>query len=102
MMRFMVIVKATKDSEAGKMPSAELLSAMAKFNEEMVKAGVMLDGNGLQPSSKGARVKFSGDKRTVIDGPFAETKELVAGYWILQSKSLAEAIRVDQALPQPS
>ena len=90
------------DSEAGKMPSEELLSAMAKFNEEMVKAGVMLDGNGLQPSSKGARVKFSGDKRTVIDGPFAETKELVAGYWILQSKSLAEAIRVDQALPQPS
>jgi hypothetical protein len=91
-MRFMVIVKATKDSEAGKMPSEELLSAMAKFNEEMVKAGVMLDGNGLQPSSKGARVRFSGDKRMVIDGPFAETKELVAGYWILQCKSLAEAI----------
>ena len=77
-MRFMAIVKATKDSEAGKMPSEELLSAMAKFNEEMVKAGVMLDGNGLQPSSIGARVKFSGDKRTVIDGPFVETKELVA------------------------
>ena len=91
-MRFMVIVKATKDSEAGKMPSEELLSAMAKFNEEMVKAGVMLDGNGLQPSSKGARVRFSGDKRSVIDGPFAETKELVAGYWILQCKSLAETI----------
>ena len=91
-MRFMVIVKATKDSEAGKMPSEELLSAMAKFNEEMVKAGVMLDGNGLQPSSKGARVRFSGDKRRVIDGPFAETKELVAGYWILQCKSLAETI----------
>jgi len=83
-MRFMVIVKATKDSEAGKMPSEELLAAMAKFNEEMVKAGVMLDGNGLQPSFKGARVRFSGDKRNVIDGPFAETKELVAGYWILQ------------------
>ena len=86
-MRFMVMVKATKDSEAGKMPSEELLAAMAKFNEEMVKAGVMLDGNGLQPSSKGARVRFSGDKRTVIDGPFAETKELVAGYWVLQVKS---------------
>src|SRR5262245_16970813 len=91
-MRFMVIVKATNDSEAGKMPSEELLSAMAKFNEEMVRAGVMLDGNGLQPSSKGVRVRFSGDKRVVIDGPFAETKELVAGYWILQCKSLAEAI----------
>jgi hypothetical protein len=75
-MRFMVMVKATKDSEAGKLPSEELLAAMAKFNEEMAKAGVMLDGNGLQPSSKGARVRFSGDKRTVIDGPFAETKEL--------------------------
>jgi hypothetical protein len=91
-MRFMVMVKATKDSEAGKLPSEELLAAMAKFNEEMAKAGVMLDGNGLQPSSKGARVRFSGDKRTVIDGPFAETKELVAGYWILQCKSLAEAV----------
>ena len=84
-MRFMVMVKANKDSEAGKMPCEELLSAMAKFNEEMVKAGVMLDGNGLQPSSKGARVRFSGDKRTVIDGPFAETKELVAGYWSCRS-----------------
>ncbi|HWK33249.1 MAG TPA: YciI family protein, partial [Hyphomicrobium sp.] len=82
-MRFMVMVKATKDSEAGVMPSEELLGAMAKFNEELVKAGVMLDGNGLQPSSKGARVRFEGDKRTVIDGPFTETKELVAGYWIL-------------------
>src|SRR5262245_6448610 len=80
-MRFMVMVKAIKDSEAGKMPSEELLLAMAKFNEEMVKAGVMLDANGLQPSSKGARVRFSGDKCTVIDGPFAETKELVAGYF---------------------
>ena len=88
-MRFMVIVKATKDSEAGKMPSEELLGAMAKFNEEMVKAGIMLDGNGLQPSSKGARIRFNGDKRTVIDGPFAETKELVAGYWVIQVKSKA-------------
>jgi hypothetical protein len=100
-MRFMVMVKATKDSEAGKMPSEELLSAMAKFNEEMVKAGVMLDGNGLQPSSKGARVRFSGDKRTVIDGPFAETKELVAGYWIIQVKSKAEAIEWIKRCPNP-
>jgi hypothetical protein len=100
-MRFIVFVKATKDSEAGKMPSEELLSAMAKFNEEMVKAGVMLDGNGLQPSSKGARVRFSGDKRSVIDGPFAETKELVAGYWILQVKSKAEAIEWIKRCPNP-
>ncbi len=100
-MRFMVMVKATKDSEAGKMPSEELLAAMAKFNEEMVKAGVMLDGNGLQPSSKGARVRFSGDKRTVIDGPFAETKELVAGYWVLQVKSKQEAIEWIKRCPNP-
>ena len=100
-MRFMVIVKATKDSEAGIMPSEELLSAMAKFNEEMVKAGVMLDGNGLQASSKGARVRFSGDKRTVIDGPFAETKELIAGYWIIQVKSKAEAIEWIKRCPNP-
>ena len=100
-MRFIVFVKATKDSEAGKMPSEELLSAMAKFNEEMVKAGVMLDGNGLQPSAKGARVRFEGDKRTVIDGPFAETKELVAGYWILQVKSKAEAIEWIKRCPNP-
>jgi hypothetical protein len=100
-MRFMVIVKATKDSEAGKMPSEELLAAMAKFNEELVKAGVMLDGNGLQPSSKGARIRFSGDKRTVIDGPFAETKELVAGYWIIQVKSKAEAIEWMKRCPNP-
>ena len=91
----------TKDSEAGKLPSEELLAAMAKFNEEMAKAGVMLDGNGLQPSSKGARVRFSGDKRTVIDGPFAETKELVAGYWILQCKSLAEAVEWIRRCPNP-
>lgn len=100
-MRFMVMVKATKDSEAGVMPSEELLSAMAKFNEEMVKAGVMLDGNGLQASSKGARIRFSGDKRTVIDGPFAETKELVAGYWIIQVKSKAEAIEWIKRCPNP-
>ena len=100
-MRFIVFVKATKDSEAGVMPSEELLGAMAKFNEEMVKAGVMLDGNGLQPSSKGARVRFEGNKRTVIDGPFAETKELVAGYWILQVKSKAEAIEWIKRCPNP-
>lgn len=100
-MRFIVFVKATKDSEAGKMPSEELLGAMAKFNEEMVKAGVMLDGNGLQPSAKGARVRFEGSKRTVIDGPFAETKELVAGYWILQVKSKAEAIEWIKRCPNP-
>ncbi len=100
-MRFMVLVKASKDSEAGAMPSEEMLAAMAKFNEEMVKAGVMLDGNGLQPSSKGARVRFSGDKRTVIDGPFAETKELVAGYWMLQCKSLQEAIEWIRRCPNP-
>ena len=100
-MRFMVMVKATRDSEAGKMPSEELLAAMAKFNEELVTAGVMLDGNGLQPSSKGVRVRFSGDKRIVIDGPFAETKELVAGYWILQCKSLAEAIEWIRRCPNP-
>jgi hypothetical protein len=100
-MRFMVMVKATKDSEAGVMPSEELLSAMAKFNEEMVKAGVMLDANGLQATSKGARIRFSGDKRTVIDGPFAETKELVAGYWVIQVKSKAEAIEWIKRCPNP-
>ena len=91
-MRFMVIVKADENSEAGVMPSRELLSDMMKFNEQLVKAGVMLAGEGLQPSSKGARVKFSGGKTTLIDGPFAETKELVAGFWLWQCKSLAEAI----------
>ena len=100
-MRFMVLVKATKDSEAGVMPSEDLLMAMGKFNEEMLRAGVMLDGNGLQSSSKGARVRFSGDKRTVIDGPFAETKELIAGYWILQTKSLAECIEWIKRCPNP-
>jgi hypothetical protein len=100
-MRFIVFVKATKDSEAGKMPSEEMLSAMAKFNEELVKAGVMLDGNGLQSSAKGARVRFSGAKRSVVDGPFAETKELVAGYWILQCKSLAECVEWIKRCPNP-
>ena len=91
-MRFMVIVKADKDSEAGVMPSEKLMTEMGKFNEELVKAGVMLAGEGLQPSSKGARVRFSGGKRTVIDGPFAETKELVAGFWLWQVKTKEEAI----------
>lgn len=91
-MRFMVIVKANKDSEAGVMPSERLLTEMGKFNEELANAGVMLAGEGLHASSKGARVKFSGGKRTVIDGPFAETKELVAGFWLWQVKSLEEAI----------
>jgi hypothetical protein len=100
-MRFMVIVKASKDSEAGRMPSEELLGAMAKFNEDMVKAGILLDAAGLQPSSKGARIGFSGNKRTVIDGPFAETKELIAGYWIIQVKSMAEAIEWMRRCPNP-
>ncbi len=91
-MRFMVIVKGNKDSEAGVLPSTEILSAMGKFNEELVKAGVMLAAEGLQPSSKGKRVKFSGAKPTVIDGPFAETKELIAGFWLWQTKSMEEAI----------
>src|SRR4026207_57993 len=100
-MRFMVMVKATKDSEAGVMPSTELLTAMGKYNEELVKAGIMLAGEGLHPSSKGARVRFSGDKRTVIDGPFAETKELVAGYWLWQVKSKEEAIEWVKRCPNP-
>src|SRR2546422_4510423 len=91
-MRFMVIVKANKDSEAGILPSTEILTAMGKFNEELVKAGVMLAGEGLHPSSKGVRVRFSGGKHTVIDGPFTETKELVAGFWLWQVKSKQEAI----------
>ena len=100
-MRFMVIVKATKDSEAGKMPSEEMLAAMGKFNEEMVKAGIMLHADGLQTSAKGARIKFDGDKRTVVDGPFAETKELVAGFWIIQVKNLDEAIEWMKRCPNP-
>jgi hypothetical protein len=100
-MRFMVIVKATKDSEAGVLPSQELLTAMGKYNEELVKAGVMLAGEGLQPSSKGARVRFSGTKRTVIDGPFSETKELIAGFWLWQCKSKEEAIEWVKRCPNP-
>ncbi|GAB2956470.1 YciI family protein [Amycolatopsis acidiphila] len=98
-MRFMVIIKASADSEAGVLPSDELLNAMGKYNEELVKAGVMLAGDGLQPSSKGARVRFEGDERTVIDGPFAETKELIAGYWILDVKSKDEAIEWVKRIP---
>ena len=100
-MRFMVFVKASKESEAGVMPSADLLTAMGKFNEELAKAGVLLAADGLKPSSKGARVRFSGANRTVLDGPFAETKELVAGYWIWQVKSLAEAIEWAKRCPNP-
>ncbi|MEX0644058.1 MAG: YciI family protein [Parvularculaceae bacterium] len=100
-MRFMVMVKANVDTEAGMMPSEELLAAMARYNEELVKAGVMLDGSGLQPSAKGARVRFSGKKRMVVDGPFTEAKELVAGYWMIQVKSLAEAIEWVKRCPNP-
>ena len=100
-MRFMMIVKASKDSEAGVMPGEELLAAMAKYNEELVKAGVLLDGVGLQASSKGARIHFSGNKRTVIDGPFTETKELIAGYWMIQVKSKQEAIDWALRIPNP-
>jgi len=100
-MRFLVMVKATKESEAGKMPSTELLSAMGKYNEELVKAGVLLAADGLHPSSKGARVRFSGTKRSVIDGPFTETKELVAGFWIMQLKSMDEAIEWVKRCPNP-
>jgi hypothetical protein len=97
----MILIKATKESEAGVMPSERLLTEMGKFNEDLVKAGVMLAGDGLQPSSKGARVKFSGDKRTVIDGPFAETKELLAGFWLWQVKSKEEAIEWVKRCPNP-
>jgi hypothetical protein len=100
-MRFMVMVKATKESEAGMMPSQELLAAMGKYNEELVKAGILLAAEGLQPSSKGARVRFSGSRRTVIDGPFAETKELVAGFWLIQVKSMDEAIEWVKRCPNP-
>ena len=100
-MRFMVIVKADKNSEAGVMPDTQLLTEMGKYNEELVKAGVMLAGEGLHPSSKGARVKFSGTKRTVSDGPFAETKELIAGFWIWQVKSKEEAIEWVKKCPNP-
>src|ERR1700680_4633310 len=100
-MRFMMIVKANKDSEAGKMPSEELLTAMGEDNEELMKAGVLVDLSGLQSSSKGARIKFSGGKRTVIDGPFAETKELIGGYWLIQVKSKEEAIEWAKRAPSP-
>jgi hypothetical protein len=101
-MRFMVMVKATADSEAGQMPSTELLTAMGKYNEELVKAGVMLAGEGLQPSSRGVRVKFSGDKRSVVDGPFAESKELIAGFWLWQCRSKEEAIEWAKRCPNPT
>ena len=100
-MRFMIIVKANAESEAGVMPSQELLTAMGKYNEELVRAGVMLAGEGLHPSSKGARVRFSGSKRTVIDGPFAETKELIAGFWLFEVKSKEEAIEWVKRCPNP-
>lgn len=100
-MRVMVIVKATKDSEAGALPSKELLTAMGKYNEELVKAGIMLAGDGLKPSSKGKRVRFSGDKRTAIDGPFTETKELIAGYWMWQVRSMEEAVEWLKRCPNP-
>ncbi|MBV7570926.1 YciI family protein [Pseudomonas sp. PDM27] len=100
-MRFMIIIKASQDSEAGVMPSQELLTAMGNYNEELVKAGIMLAGEGLHPSSKGARVKFSGDQRTVIDGPFIETKELIAGFWLWKVKSKEEAIEWVKRCPNP-
>lgn len=100
-MKVMVIVKASPESEAGKMPTEKLLADMGKFNEELVRAGVMLAGEGLHPSSKGVRVKFSGDKRSVVDGPFAETKELIAGFWLWQVKSLEEAIEWVKRCPNP-
>jgi hypothetical protein len=100
-MRFMMIVKATQDSEAGKLPSEQLLDAMGKYNEQLMQAGVLRDLNGLQPTSKGARVKFSGGRQTVVDGPFAETKELIAGYWVIEVKSKQEAIDWAKRVPAP-
>ncbi|WP_223462891.1 MULTISPECIES: YciI family protein [unclassified Pseudomonas] len=100
-MRFMIIIKASQDSEAGVMPSQELLTAMGNYNEELVKAGIMLAGEGLHPSSKGARVKFSGEQRSVIDGPFIETKELIAGFWLWKVKSKQEAIEWVKRCPNP-
>lgn len=101
-MRFMLIVKATEETEAGVPPTPELMEEMGKFNEELVNAGVMLAGEGLHPSSKGARVLFSGTKRTVVDGPFTETKELVAGFWLIQAKSLDEAVEWVKRVPNPT
>jgi hypothetical protein len=100
-MRFMVIVKASKDSEAGVMPSEQMLAEMGQYNEELAKAGVMLAGEGLHPTSRGARVRFSGSNRTVVDGPFTETKELIAGFWLIQAKSLEEAIEWVKRAPNP-
>ena len=100
-MRVMVMVKATRESEAGVMPSTELLAAMGRFNEELVKAGVMLAGEGLQPSAKGKRVRFAGSQRTVIDGPFAESKELIAGFWLWQVRSMDEAVEWARRCPNP-
>ena len=101
-MRFMIMVKANADTEAGKMPSEELLTEMGKYNEELVKAGVLLAGEGLHPSSRGARVRFSGRDRTVIDGPFAETKELIAGFWLIQAKSKEETLEWVKRIPNPT
>jgi len=101
-MKFMLIVKATEETEAGVMPKQEVFEAMGKYNEELVKAGILLAGEGLHPSSRGARVEFSGDKRTVIDGPFAETKELIAGFWLVEVKSLDEAIEWVKRVPNPT
>ena len=101
-MRFMVIIKADARSEAGVMPSQQLLTEMGKYNEELVKAGVMLDGEGLHPSSRGARIQFSGDQRTVVDGPFAESKELIAGYWVWQVRDMDEAIEWAKRCPNPT
>jgi hypothetical protein len=101
-MRVMVLVKANEESESGALPSTELLAAMGRYNEELVKAGIMLDGEGLHPSSQGARIQFSGDQRSVIDGPFAETKELIAGYWIWQVRDMDEAIEWAKRCPNPT
>jgi len=100
-MRFMIVVKASKESEAGAMPEEKLIAAMATYHEELAKAGVLLDGTGLQPSSKGWRIKYKGEKRTVVDGPFAETKELIAGYTLIQVKSRAEALEWTKRFPNP-
>jgi hypothetical protein len=100
-MRFMMIVKASKESEAGVMPSEELIATMGKFNEELMKAGVLVDLSGLQPSSRGFRVKFSGGKRTIVDGPFAESRELIAGYWVINVKSREEALEWAKKVPAP-
>jgi hypothetical protein len=100
-MKFMILVKASKDSEAGKLPDTKLLTEMGKFNEELVKAGILLAGEGLHPSSKGARIRFNGTKRTVVDGPFTETKELIAGFWMIQVKSKEEAVEWFKRCPNP-